>query len=211
MATLVLLQPWPVSASIWTSARSLRRQSRARRTAHRGTVRTDRRWISPPWPAASTLDAFASKLADALVGLAPDPEDVALPVGSTRIHRRCITCAPSNSGGPAKAHAEATPGGPHEFSVDSEVDMASVSAPSTNTVHTKVLWAVGQVAVAPDGEGARPCGGRLVRPTGRSDVGGLVEAEAPMSPTAGSSDCVSSISRSMTAKVPQMTSRCRHR
>ena len=96
-------------------------------------------------------DDCASKLADALVGLAPDPEDVALPVGSTRIHRRCITCAPSNSGGPAKAHAEATPGGPHEFSVDSEVDMASVSAPSTNTVHTKVLWAVGQLPSHPMG------------------------------------------------------------
>ena len=95
-------------------------------------------------------DALAAKLADALVGLALDPEDAALPLevlAATVVASRPPTEEWRFSEGARRGDS----GWTARFSVDIEVDMAMVSAPSVSTENAKVLRAVGQVAVASDG------------------------------------------------------------
>jgi hypothetical protein len=95
-------------------------------------------------------DALAAKLADALVGLALDPGDAALPLEvltATVVASRPPTEEWRFSEGARRGDS----GWTARFSVGTEVDMAMVSAPSVSTEHTKVLRAVGQLAVAPDG------------------------------------------------------------
>ena len=88
-------------------------------------------------------DALAAKLADALVGLALDPEDAALPLevlAATVVASRPPTEEWRFSEGARRGDS----GWTARFSVDIEVDMAMVSAPSVSTEHTKVLRAVGR-------------------------------------------------------------------
>jgi PIN domain len=101
---------------------------------------------------ASDLDpeTMAEKLANTLVGLTLDPEDAALPfeaIAATVVASRPPTEAWRFSEGARRGDS----GWTARFSVDTEVDVAMVGASLVSTEHTKVLRAVGQVAVAPDG------------------------------------------------------------